>query len=147
MKKTFEPEMSQDPQLHEVTLSDEKGYGLEISFLSQQEAPALVRKMNAIYKSEDLENKLNFSIQENPKEGSITLTGNLPDALLFLKERGFISEQLYDVINSDTQVKEVLRQCHNFRITKVHEDLTEAMQRFQQRMAASNSTSSRIPSL
>jgi hypothetical protein len=146
MKKTFEPEVSQDPQLDEVTISDEKGYGLEISFLNKEQVPALIARMKTFYKSENLEKKLNFSIQENPALGSVILTGNLPDALAFLNARGFISKQLYDHINSDGEVKGMLQRCHDFKIPEERLDTAQAMQRFQQRMAASNSTSPRIPS-
>jgi hypothetical protein len=131
MKKIFEPSRQHDPELHEVMLSDEGGYKLEMTLLNKTTAAAFVRKTTGFYRSDSLESNLDFSFERNNSQDTITLSGNLPNALKFLQVHRLISQSFYIEITSDGQIKELLHQCKDYKLPTTEEDITDAIKSFQ----------------
>lgn len=125
MKKSFEIDRSTDPELLDVTLSDESEFSVEITGSTHELTKSNRAAIETFIRGYNNHHsrKLDFHV-DTTLDKYVRIVGNLPKILEFLKGNRCISETLYRRINSENDIENLLARSSSY-IEPTQEDKVE----------------------
>jgi hypothetical protein len=115
MKKSFEINRNTDPNLLDLTLSDEEGFSIEITASTEKMTSDDRSGIKAFIMGYNMDHtpQLNFHVDDSCKK-YVRVVGNISEALEFLKKNRFISDSLCSAIKSDHDGIELLNKSKSY---------------------------------
>ena len=136
MRETVESNIQHDKNIIEINFDERNGvFSMEIIARDGEQAVELAKWLNGLRGLRDTENptKQNFDIASNKQRGTVTLTGNIFNAVTLLKETDLISANLAEAILANSKVSNFLETTKSFVLpgNEVHVEKSSSSNRIE----------------